>query len=72
MEFARERELVHLRHELRRLQADGRFDDAWPVLDRFRRLAADEPSRGSGLGSEIDRWVSSFGREGERASRVAR
>ena len=38
-EFARERELVHLRYELRRLLADGRRDDAAPLLERLRQIA---------------------------------
>jgi hypothetical protein len=62
MEFARERELVHLRYELRRLMVDGRRDEAPPLLDRLRRLAADidcEPER-PGLRREIDRWASTF------------
>lgn len=62
MEFARERELVHLRYELRRLMVDGRRDEAPPLLDRLRQLAADidyEPDR-PGLRREIDRWASTF------------
>jgi hypothetical protein len=62
MEFALERELVHLRYELRRLMVDGRRDDVPPLLDRLRKLAADidsEPER-PGLRREIDRWASSF------------
>ena len=42
MEFARERELVHLRYELRRLLADRRGDEAAPLLARLREMAADE------------------------------
>jgi hypothetical protein len=61
MEFARERELVYLRHELRRLLADGRRAEAAPLLDRLRRLADDEAVRNSALGPEISRWESTFG-----------
>jgi hypothetical protein len=63
MEFARERELVHLRYELRRLLADGRRDEAPPLLEQLRRIAAEadyEPER-PGLRWEIDRWASTFG-----------
>ena len=61
MEFARERELVHLRHELRWLLVDGRRGEAAPLLDRLRRLAADDTWRDLALGPEIDRWESTFG-----------
>ena len=62
MEFARERELVHLRYELRRLLVDGRRDEAPPLLERLRQIAADadwEPE--PGIRREIDRWASTFG-----------
>ncbi|MEO5766724.1 MAG: hypothetical protein ABIS92_00100 [Polyangia bacterium] len=39
LEFARERELVHLRYELRRLLAAGRREDAAPLLERLRQIA---------------------------------
>lgn len=65
MEFAGERELVHLRYELRRLLADGRREEAPPVLDRLRKLAADQAGEVGGhvgaLGPEIHRWESTFG-----------
>lgn len=61
MEFAGEKELVHLRYELRRLLADGRRKEAWPLLDRLRQLAADDPGEVRALGPEIDRWASTFG-----------
>ncbi len=61
MDFARERELVHLRYELRRLMADGRRDEAAPLLERLRQIAADETWELSALRPEIERWASSFG-----------
>jgi hypothetical protein len=61
MEFARERELVHLRYELRQLLSDGRRDEAAPLLDRLRQLAVEEARPGLALGPEIDRWASTFG-----------
>lgn len=61
MEFARDRELVHLRYELRRLYADHRRDDALPILERLRELAAADASESPVLQPEIERWASSFG-----------
>jgi hypothetical protein len=39
LEFAWERELVHLRYELRGLLAEGRREEAAPLLERLRQLA---------------------------------
>jgi hypothetical protein len=63
MEFARERELVHLRYELRRLMVDGRRDEASPLLERLRQIAADAEREvdSPALRPEIDRWASTFG-----------
>ena len=61
MEFVKERELVHLRYELRRLLADRRPDEARPLLERPRRIAEDETREAETLRPEILRWCSSFG-----------
>ena len=61
MEFARERELVHLRYELRRLMADRRRDEASPLLERLRQIAADQTWEVPALRPEIERWASTFG-----------
>jgi hypothetical protein len=61
MEFARERELVHLRYELRRMMADRRRDDAAPLLERLREIAAEETRELAALRPEIERWASTFG-----------
>jgi hypothetical protein len=61
MDFAQERELVHLRYELRRLMADRRPDEALPLLERLRQIAADETWEVPSLRPEIDRWTSHFG-----------
>jgi hypothetical protein len=61
MEFARERELVHLRYELRSLLADRRSSEAAPLLERLRQLAADEAMDAAALRPEIERWASTFG-----------
>ena len=61
MEFQRERELVHLRYELRRLLADGQREAAAPLLRRLREIAVEEAGAAIGLHPEIERWASSFG-----------
>jgi len=60
LEFARERELVHLRYELRRLIADRRRDEALPILQRLREIAAADAEEVPALPPEIERWASSF------------
>ena len=61
MEFVTERELVHLRYELRRLLAERRSDEARPLLERLRRIAEDEAREADALGPEILRWSMTFG-----------
>ncbi len=61
MEFGRERELVHLRYELRRLLAERRGEEARPLLERLRRIAEDEAREAERLRPEILRWASTFG-----------
>ena len=61
MEFGRERELVHLRYELRRLLAERRGDEARPLLERLRLIAEDEAREAERLRPEILRWASTFG-----------
>lgn len=60
MEFVRERELVHLRYELRQLLAERRAEEARPLLERLRRIAEDE-EREANLHPEILRWATTFG-----------
>ncbi len=61
MEFVKERELVHLRYELRRLLAERRSDEARPLLERLRRIAEDEAREADLLRPEILRWSTTFG-----------
>ena len=61
MEFVKERELVHLRYELRKLLAERRGSEARPLLDRLRRIAEDEVRVAESLRPEILRWSSTFG-----------
>lgn len=50
LEFARERELVHLRYELRRLLADGRREEAAPLLEQLRLIASQVAQGADGHG----------------------
>jgi hypothetical protein len=61
MELRRERELVHLRYELRRLLSERRREEARPLLERLRQIAADEAREAETLRPEILRWASTFG-----------
>ncbi len=61
MEFRRERELIHLRYELRQLLAERRAEEARPLLERLRRIAEDEAREAAHLHPEILRWASTFG-----------
>ena len=61
MDFSRERELVHLRYELRRAMADGQTRQAAPLLARLRQIAEDDELESAALRPEIERWASSFG-----------
>jgi hypothetical protein len=60
MDFVQARELIRVRHELRELLAQNRRDEARPLLERLRQLAAaDEAERGA-LEPEIARWECGF------------
>jgi len=61
MDFARERELVHLRYELRQLMADRRPEEARPILARLRAIAEEDAREWALLRPEVERWASSFG-----------
>ena len=60
MDFRRERELVRLRHELRRLMADRRREEAALLLERLRQIAASDSYEAPVLRPEIARWASTF------------
>jgi hypothetical protein len=61
MEFVQERELVHLRYELRQLLAERRAEEARPLLERLRCIAEGEAREAAHLHPEILRWASTFG-----------
>jgi len=56
MNFSEARELVRLRHELRRLLAAGRRREARPLLARLRELAERDEIELDALGPELKRW----------------
>jgi hypothetical protein len=61
MEFYEIRELVRVRHELRRLVAEGRQDEARAALVRLRALADRDPVESTEVAPELTRWGQSLG-----------
>lgn len=55
------REMVHVRHELRRLRDEGRGDEARPWLERLRALAERDPDEARKVRPELLRWQVAFG-----------
>jgi hypothetical protein len=56
MDFVQVRELIRVRYDLRTLLAENRREEALPLLEKLRVLAAaDEEERGA-LEPEIARW----------------
>lgn len=61
MDFTDAREMIHLRHELRRLLVDRRPHEARAVLARLEALAASsEGEDARALRPEIARWQTSL------------
>jgi len=60
MDFADDREMIRLRHELRRLLLERRPEEARAVLARLEALAATEPDEATALHPEIARWRTSL------------
>jgi hypothetical protein len=56
MDFAETRALVRLRHEVRRLLADGRGADARELLRRMRALVEADPVEAADVEPELERW----------------
>jgi hypothetical protein len=60
MDFVQAREMIRVRYELRELLAQNRRDEARPLLEKLRELAAaDETERGT-IEPEIARWECGF------------
>ena len=61
MDFTDAREMIHLRHELRRLLVERRAEEARVALDRMEALAAKaEADEAGALRPEIARWQTSL------------
>jgi len=60
MDFVQEREMVRLRHELRRLMVERRLDEARVVLGRFEALVTVDAEEAVILRPEIARWQASL------------
>jgi len=61
MEYRELRELVHLRHELRRfaqtpVNTTVQREEVYAVMDQMRALAAQDPAERASVGSELERW----------------
>lgn len=54
------RDLVRIRHELRRLAAHGEAASAEPLLDRLTVLAERDPRARADVEPELQRWRSVF------------
>jgi hypothetical protein len=50
------RELIHVRHELRRLTAEGRSEEAQEMITRLRKLADGDEDERAETESELARW----------------
>lgn len=61
MDFDDVRELVRVRHELRRLRSTGERDEARALIERLRSLAERDPREAADVAAELPRWESSFG-----------
>ncbi len=61
MSFPRARELVRVRHELRRLLAEGRRHEARPLLERLRALAEEDAVEWAAMRPELARWKLTLG-----------
>jgi hypothetical protein len=60
MSFAEEREMVRLRHELRRLLIEHRPDEARAVLAKLEALAIKDEEEAAAIRTEIARWQTSL------------
>jgi hypothetical protein len=56
MDFAHEREMVRLRHELRRLMVERRTEEARDVLARLEVLAREDAEESTAIEPELARW----------------
>ena len=60
MDFAHEREMVRVRHELRRLMVERRPEEARALLLRLEALAIEDEEAAAAIRPEIARWQESL------------
>jgi hypothetical protein len=60
MDFVQAREMIRVRHELRALLAQNRREEAQPLLEKLRALAAADEEERAALEPEIARWECGF------------
>jgi hypothetical protein len=60
MDFVQAREMVRLRHELRRLVVERRTDEARNVLARLEALAIEDAEEATAIRPELARWYTSL------------
>jgi len=63
MDFAHEREMVRVRHELRRLMVDRKPEEARALLLRLEALAIEDERDAAEIRTEIARWQQSLSLE---------
>lgn len=68
MEFRDIRELVRIRHELRRYAFGGDLDEASALLTRLGALAAQDPVEHAAAVPELQRWRLRLGLQDSGAS----
>jgi hypothetical protein len=56
MTYSEVRELIHVRHELRRLTAEGRAEEAQEMITRLRALAERDDDERAATETELARW----------------
>jgi hypothetical protein len=56
MTYCQVRELIHVRHELRRLTAEGRSEEAQEMITRLRNLAEGDEEERAETETELARW----------------
>jgi hypothetical protein len=61
MDFAQTREMIRVRYELRHLLSQNRRQEAQPLLERLKTLAASDEEERPSLVPEIARWEHVFG-----------
>jgi hypothetical protein len=61
MNFEQARELIRVRYDLRALLAQNLREEARPLLERLRTLAAADEEERPSLEPEIARWECGFG-----------